>query len=355
MNPLLDFISSQFLDFISSQYRGILAGILLAIILVWGKKIINYFKNIANNRYKRKMEKNITESIQLANMEMGISLFPKVKLKIVNHKVSPEELENEIVIYIKKENKAFVHSNIIAQVLDTSFLRDSKRHIHPFVYDSTKHMTGKSIITHDMPLDYLDKFKREALRYYERKLDDLFLEDQFLTLIKKEELIIIKGMFKQILLQELYALGERMIGKFPSDQCQQESIELVDFLYNNARQDDYQREEGVLPPLDFNGVFFKLGLILVKKPEKSDLTNHFKSVRIIIKNRALSIYILGLGENTERIKGEFVDWLNLIATKNFNNEWYVEKTLERKIPKFQNKEENIPGICCVFRHKSWIP
>jgi len=355
MSPLSDFISSQFQGILAGMVAGILAGILLAIIFVWGRKIINCFKNISNNWYKRKMGKKITESFQLANMEMGISLFPKVKLKIVNHKVSPEELENEIVIYIKKENKPFVYSNIIAQILDTSFLRDSKRHIHPFVYDSAKYMTGKSIITHDKPSDYLEEFKREALRHYERKLDELFLEEQLLTLIKKEELIIIKRMFKEILLQELYALGERMIGEIPSDQCKQESLKLVDFLYDQARKEEYEEEKGELPPLDFNGTFFKVGLLFVKKPEKISITNHFKSVRIIIKNGARSIYILGLGENTKLIKEDFVDWLNLIATKNFNNEWRIEKTIERKIPKFQKKEENIPGICCIFRHKSWIP
>ena len=299
------------------------------------------------------MEKIVSESIRLANEGAGMPLFPKIKLKIVNCEVPPEKLENKIVIFVKKENKPFVYSNIIIQSLDKSFLKDSKRHINPYLYDSARFMAGKSLITQDKLPNHLDTFKREALRYYERKMDDLLSEDQVLALIEKEELIIRKRMFKSVFLQELYALGERMIGKIPSGRSKQESIELVDFLYDNARMEDYKRETGVLPPLDFNKNFFKVGLILVKRPELADIANHFKAVRTKIKNGVSSIYILGLGKHVKRIKGDFVDWLKQVATKDYNNEWHIEKIIDYKMTKFQEKDT--PGICCIFRHKSWIP
>lgn len=351
MNSIRDIIW----DFISSQYKGIIAGLIIVALIFGGKKILNILKNIPKNLYKLKMERKILESVKSVNKETGIPLFPEITLKIVNRDIPPIELEKKIIIFVKKENKSFVYSNIITQMLDKSFLRDSKRHIAPDIYDSIKFITGKNIITHDNLPDDLDTFKREALRYYERKMEDLLSQNQTLELIRKEELIIIKRFFKEVLLQELYALGERRIGKLPSDQCKQDSIKFVDFLYDQARKEEYKEEEGRLPPLDFIGTFFKVGLLFVKKPDRLDLTSHFRAVQIIIRNGALSVYILGMGKNTKHIKGDFVAWLKRVATRDYNDEWYIEKTIEGKLPKFQKQKEDVPRICCIFRHKSWMP
>jgi len=351
MNSIRDIIW----DFISSQYKGIIVGLIIIALALGGKKILNILKNIPKSLYKFRMEKKISESFKSVNKEMGIPLFPKITLKIVNRDIPPEELEKKIIIFVKKENRPFVYSNIIIQTLDKSFLRDSKRHIAPAIYDSVKFITGKSLITHDNLPDHLDTFKREALRYYERKMEDLLSQNQTLDLIRKGELIIVKKFFKEVLLQELYALGERMIGILPSDPCKQESMKFVDFLYDLARKEEYEREEGELPPLDFLGTFFKVGLLFVKKPEKLDLTNHFKAVQIIIRNGALSVYILGMGKNTKRIKSDFILWLKRVAVRDYNSEWHVEKTIEGKLLKTQEQKKDLPTICCIFRHKSWKP
>jgi len=351
MNSIQDIIW----DFISSQYKGIIAGLIIVALALGGKKILSFLKNIPKSIYKLGMERKVSESVELMNKETGIPLFPKIKLKIVNHDIPPEEWEKKIIIFVKKENKPFVYSNIILQTLDKSFLRDSKRHIAPHLYDSLKFMTGKSIITCDSLPDHVDTFKREALRYYERKMEDLLSQNQTLDLVRKEELIISERLFKEVLLQELYALGERMIGRLPSEQCIEESIKFIDFLYDQARKEEYEREKRELPPLDFIGVFFKVGLLLVKRPERVDITNHFRAARIKIRDGVLSIYILGLGKHTKLIKGDFVTWLNHVATKDYNSEWYIEKIIERKLPKFQKQKEDVPRICCIFRHKSWKP
>ena len=351
MNSIWDIIW----DFISSQYKGIIVGLIIVASALGGKKILNILKNIPKSLYKFKMERKISESIKSVNKETGIPLFPKITLKIVNRDIPPEELEKKIIIFVKRENRPFVYSNIIIQTLDKSFLRDSKRHIAPDIYDSVKFITGKSIITHDNLPDYLDTFKREALRYYERKMEDLLSQNQTLDLIRKGELIIIKRFFKEVLLQELYALGERRIGRTPSEQCKAESREFIDFLYDQAQIKDYEKERGMLPPLDFIRNFFKVGLLFVKKPEKLDLTNHFRAVQIKIRDGALSVYILGMGKNTKRIKSDFVLWLKRVAVRDYNSEWYIEKTIEGKLHKSQRQKEDLPTICCIFRHKSWMP
>lgn len=345
-------------NFLSSQYQGILVGtfssLLVLMILFGWKNIINFFKKVPKIWYKRSMEKIVKESIKLTNEEMGISLFPEVKLKIVNSEVPPKDLENKIIIFVKKENKPSVYSNIISQTLDKSFLRDSKRHIALPLYDSAKFMIGKSLITHDNILDHLDRFRKEALRYYERKMEDLLSEEQTLELVRKEELIIIKGMFKTVLLLELYALGERLIGRVPNDRCKQESNELVELLYNIARKEEYKKEKGELPPLAYIGDFFKTGVILVKSPEKANLLNHLKAVRTNIERGVLSNYVLGMGKHIKGIKGDFAAWLEQAGTRDYNNEWFIERIIERKLPKFQKREDTL-GICCIFRHRLWMP
>ncbi|MBL7086098.1 MAG: hypothetical protein ISS28_03200 [Candidatus Cloacimonetes bacterium] len=346
-------------NIITSQWQGILVGVIVVllggIVLFFGKKLINLFKNIPINCYKQKMQKKVMKVINSNNEEIGIPLLPKIELKIVSHNIPPEELENKLLVFVKKGNKSYVYANVITQVLNEKFLIDVKRHINQDIYDSAKFSMGKSLITKDNSIEYLDNFQKEAIRYYERKMEDLFAKEEILSLIEKEELMIKKRLFKTVLLQELYALGERMIGCIPTEKSKQESIELVDFLYDFARKEEYEIEIGDEPPLNFIRNYFKFGLVPVKKSEHPDLSKHRRAVRINIKNRAISVYILGWGKtNVELIKKDFYKWLQYICKVEFNNEWYLKKQIEYNISKYQ-KESEFPGICCIFRHKSWIP
>jgi len=262
-------------------------------------------------------------------------------------------LEDKLIIFVKKENKSLVYSNIVYQALDKNFLSDSKKYIGPDLYASAKYMTGKITIKSDKTVEQLDDFEKNAIRYFDRKMEDVFLNTYVLTLLKKQELLNLKGFFKEVLLQELYAVGERMVGRLPSEECKQESLSLVDFLYNQATKEEYQKEKGNLPPLDYIGRYFKVGILFVKRADIFDLSNHFKAVRIKIENGAKSIYILGMGRHIKQIKGEFVDWLKYVARKDYSDEWYIHKIFEHKLPEALEGEEKV-AICCLFRHKSWI-
>jgi len=342
------------INFLRTQYPGILVTLVLGIIL-WGwKKALYFMKTIPQAVYKRRMERTVSKSMNKTNETIGLDLLPKVRLKIVTIEAPPQEMEDKLIIFVKKENRPLVYSNIIFQALDKSFLKDSKKYIHPDLYSSAKYMTGKITITSDKTVEQLDDFEKNAIKYFDRKMEDVFLKGPILALLQKEELLTLKGFFKEVLLQELYAVGERTVGRLPSDECKRESLSLVDFLYNQANKKEYQRVKGILPPLEYIAQYFRVGIIFVKRADTVDLTNHFRAVRILIEeNGAKSIYIFGIGRHIKRIKGDFVDWLNQVAKKDYNNEWSIHKIFEHKLIESSEGEEKV-AVCCLYKHKSWL-
>ena len=343
-------------EFLRSQWSGILTGMVIMLIGLLGKYVWNFIISIPNYLFSHKMQKSISKTINLANEEIGLPLIPEVELKVVKSDTPMESLQNKLLIFVKKENKPKVYANVITQILNESFLRDARRHIDINSFETTKYTMGKSLITEDKPVGYLKGFTRDALKYYDRKMEEKILtKDATLRLVKKEESILIKRLFKTVLLQELYAIGEKMVGTIPSTECKEESRQFIDFLYDIARKDKYKIEKGEEPPLKFIKTYFKVGLVLVKRQGTVDLANHLLAVRNDIKNGAISIYVMGWGrENVRSIEKDFAEWLRKIAVKEYSKQWKVEKIIKYKLPMVMN-DRDIPGICCIFRHKSWLP
>jgi len=345
----------EILDFIYEQLPGIFVGITVSLILVFSKKIINFFKNIPKLIYRKNMEKTIKTTFCIANNEIGMPLLPEVKLKIVGYDRNPEEIENKLIIFAKKEKKPLVFSNIINKVLDSSFLRDTRRQVNSHLYNSTKFVMGKSLITRDISSDVLNNFEREAMRYYERIMEDLFNNEKTINSVKKQETILKRRLFKTVLLQELYALGERRLGKIPNNNCKNESLDFVNFLFDIARKDEYEKQYQTEPPLTFIRNFFKCGVVLVKRRTQIDLSQHLVAIKRKIEEGAISIYTLGWGIHSKSIKKDIKKWLDQISKRDFNQEWKVEKIIDLKLPKHHISGKETPGVCCIFRHESWIP
>ena len=284
---------------------------------------------------------------------MSLPIVPEIKLKISDIPKNPLEAENKLIVFVKKEKKPRVIAQIISLSLDHGFLRDSKRHIGEKLYLSVKYTLGKSILTKEAPDDKIKKEDREALRYFDRIMDEALVNSEITNLIEKEELMIRKKLFKTVLLQEFYALGERLIGKVPKYFCKNESKELVEFLYNIARKEEYTQETGTEPPLLFNKTYFKTAIILVKSPQKVDLSSHLRALRIDISKGVLSIYIMGWGKHVEPIKADFVKWLKSDTFREEYPDWQVQKIIEYKVP--HEFREEIPGICVIYTHKQWLP
>jgi len=347
----VDKLLTKILNFIQTQWQGILIGLIITLTITFFKKIWEILRNLPHWWYKRKFQKDILKRINIANEEIGFPLLPKVELKIVNVSKPIEELEDKILIYVKKEKRPRVIAEIVALSIEHCFLQDVKRHINEKVFSSVKFTIGKSLLTQDKPPDNLKDIEKEALRYYERRMSEVLNDTDIAELIKKEEMMLRRRLFKTILIQELYALGERSIGKFLSSECRDESLKLIDFLFDIARKEEYEKETGQEPPLDFIGKYFKLGIVLVKKPEKRSLVSHLRAVKKKIENGMLSIYVLGLGKNVKEIEKDFVNWLKDMKKQEYNN-WFVDKVI-----KFDLKYEiqrNIPGICVIYRNEKWI-
>lgn len=342
-------------NFFKDQYPGILTTLVAALLITSWKKIVFFFSHIPQVFYKRGMEKIVSESTSRMNKAIGIDIFPKVKLKIVTAELPAQELEDKLIIFVRKENKPSVYASIVHQALDKGFLRDSKRYIDPSLYESAKYLTGKISITGDKIAEPLDNFKRDAMRYFDRKMENALSDANTLSLMQKEELLATQGFFRAVLLQELNAVGTRMSGRLPSDACKQESLKFIDFLHDLARKDEYNQERGVLPPTDFVGQYFKVGVLFIRRADSVGLTGHFRAVRMKIDQQGvLSIYVMGKGRHTKQISGDFVGWLKHIAKEDYGNDWSVEKVIEYKLPKAQEQADEVISICCLFRHRSWL-
>jgi hypothetical protein len=345
-------------ELFSSQLEGLLIGITITVISVliifYWKGLWNFIASIPNLLFKHKMQKSISKTINLANEEIGLALMPKVELRIAKYDTPLKDLQDKLIIFVKRENEPKVYVSVITQILNESFLRDAKKHIDIDSFETIKYTMGKSLITKDIPVTRIEKITKDALRYYDRKMDKILTGNTTLQLANEEELILSKRLFKTVLLQELYALGEKMLGTIPSEECKKESRQFIDFLYNIAGKDEYERKEGKEPPLLFIKTYLKVGLVLVKKREILDLSNHLRAVKRDINNGVISIYIMGWGEeNVRSIERDFAKWLHQVAVEEYNKKWRVEKIIKYKLPVTTNNRD-VPGICCIFRHKSWI-
>ncbi len=347
----------KILDILKNQWQGVIVGtviggIILEIIKILPKKIPEWFKKVGNTWFKNKLQKEIRRRVNEANEEIGLPILPKIELEIVDVVRDIRELEDKIIIPVKKERKPRVMAEIIYLSIDRGFLNDARRHIGNMLTNSIKYIVGKSLITRDKPIDELSDFERETLRHFERKMENILNDPEIAELAKKEELMLSKRLFKTVLLQEIFALGERRLGTLPEEECKEEAIRFVDFLCDIAQKEKYEKEKGEEPPLDFIGKYFKVGIVLIKKPEKNTLYPHLNAVRNKVKMGALSIYILGLGRNVKDVESDFVKWIDGISKQNYPD-WYVEKVIKYKLPKSVTQKD-VPGICVIFRHKKWI-
>jgi len=346
----------RILDTLRNQWQGIIVGILVgtivSIILKIPQWVYKFFKNIRNRCYRGKLQKEITIRINETNEEIGLPLLPKIELEIVDISKNILELEDKIIIPVRKEKKPRVMAEIFYLSIDRGFLYDAKRYIGEKLSDSIKYVVGKSLITRDTPVEELGDFEKETLRYFERKMEDILTNPEIAKLINKEEAMLSRRLFKTVLLQEIFALGERHLGILPEEECKEETLGFVDFLCDIAQKEKYEKEKGEEPHLDFIGRYFKVGIVLIKKPEKNSLYPHLNAVRNKIKKGVLSIYILGLGRNVKDVEGDFVKWMGEISKQDYPD-WRVEKVIKYKLPKMTTQKD-IPGICVIFRHKKWI-
>jgi len=240
--------------------------------------------------------------------------------------------EGDVVVklsYAHDKNQSRSFTKVLMLYLEESFMPEAKPFISSIVHDGCKHTIAKEITFRKDTEVY-----RHFLAAY---LSPLLSEGRlFEQLMKKLELISQRGSFRSVLLRELFFLLES--GNLPSSVMRDEVRRFIDFLWNIANKKEYERDHREEPPLSFMNRHIKIQIILVKRRETEDLSQHIRAGEIAFSQGANAIYVAGWGEENIIDTKKTAEKL---AEKGFN--LVRELTFNAEFP-----EEVIPGICFVF-------
>lgn len=337
-------------EILTGIFIGVPVGVIVALIIASFKNILNFFKNITLRFYKKKIEKKFKIIAKETNDEVGIEILPKIKLQIVSGEEKIDDIGKNIVLYLNKSNKHQDFSKLLCLILENNFLVDMRRHIDPKLYDSSKYTLGKSILTKNKKRENLSDENKEHLKYFNRTMNEILQDDNIIELIHKQELLLVKRLFKTVFLHELEVMGDRLVTETPYQECKKESLEFLEFLHNIADKDNYQVKHGVEPSLQFKGKFFKLAVILIKKQTNYTISNHLKAISYIMENREIPIiYIMGWGKNNcELIEKHFIKILDNKISSSYHNKWFRYKELQYEV-KGRGRYHDVPGLCYIYK------
>lgn len=124
-----------------------------------------------------------------------------------------------------------------------------------------------------------------------------------------------KGLFRRILLQEYYFLGEALGEKTPKEQYEAEADQFFEWLYQLSTRETEEKST-----LAFEGEHVKVGVILVASDEtykRFGKKPYLRRADTYAANDFRSIYVLSRGQTKGRIVKEIVS--KLVATGGYEN------------------------------------
>jgi hypothetical protein len=277
----------------------------------WLFKILKgFFKSLLAGRgkIKRTIESGINNELKSAIKEAcGLDIF-KQNIKIEwAEKVDKNTYlnkEGDIVIklsYADDRNQSRSFSKALMLYLEEAFIPEGR----PFIGNEI-HQGCKLTLAKEVTLKKDAESYRHFLAAY---LSPLLMSDHSLEiLMNKLELLSQHGIFRNILLRELYILSGK--GILPKAEMRNEVKDFIDFLWNIADKRNYFRKYGVEPPLSFIQKYIKIDLVLVKRKQAEDIAAHIYAVECAFNNGALTVYITGWGEDnigyTKKILREII-------------------------------------------------
>jgi len=278
---------------------SIIIGIILGIII---RELYRFVKEklptLSPNRSKIK---NIIE--KTINSELKDTMINTFNIPILNKKVEIRwGKERETYHYLSKEgdliivlstktNINIVNSfcNSLMLYLDEVFMPQSKYFIGEDLYNICKIFIGFDVVKR-RGNDFISYFRE---KYFNPVISNIKESE---NIILKINLIIKMGLFKTIFLREIYFLSISS-DLHPSDTIRKEVTRFLNFLYNIANKDEYiKASRGNEPPLDFEGNFIRIGIVLVKRLEIEEFTPHLRRIENYINYNYNRIYVTGWGK-----------------------------------------------------------
>lgn len=251
---------------------------------------------------RKTIEKDIhaylTEEIKSINSEAyGFKILPKgVKIEWKLRKnVEVVIEEDEIVIRLgSRVNPCENFVDALILYLSNSFMPNEGIYLEPVLYEACKLQIAISMLRKRTD----EHYKLFINKYYKPSLEK---NKNILNYSGKLESIEKCGWLTPVFIPTLSFYAERWIFQRlpPSEEIQKEINQLLDFI---VALSIYDSEKGKKPPLDFEGKYLKVSVVLVARKElaeKYDLNPHFKAAKQCLKKTADLLFIAGRGQNAK--------------------------------------------------------
>lgn len=315
-------------------------------------RVYHLFKWLGTYPRKKSIEKDIQGYINDSMIKMqkqgyGENILP------YGIRIEWQHVEKEGEVFIEKDEiiirlgyrtdliRNFV--NALLLYLQESLLPDTRTYLHAPLFESIKFCVA---------LDICEERGREARRYLFDKFYRPLIrkEPQISEYMGRVSSLYEQGLFTSLFLPFLSILGERLMseGVVPSWDVEEEIKEFLEFLYNIAKKEEYEREKGEEPPLQFIKKYIKIGVVLVARRDKREsFTPHYKRTCMHFEEGAEFVFVMGRG----KINIEGVKWISKKLSAEYNQVNGESKFLARVYFEKIQKHRMVEGISYLFERK----
>jgi len=214
-----------------------------------------------------------------------------IKIDWVGEEITPESFISEGVVVIRLGLHKNRDENLI-RVLKEYLSQTLVPEIKPHLSESVKKAIDFAVMS-----KILKKAPSARNRFLENEYKpEIDRNQEIKDYCEMMEVLDQQGRFTRIFLRELKDLEGRLSGSLPKDKVDKEIREFLEFLYRI----ETKGEQDV--PLDFVGEYIKTQIVLVARPETTDIKPHKKRIKDNISKGIRSFYLLARGSNIEWVK-----------------------------------------------------
>lgn len=324
---------------VNELIKDIIIGIVIGSILTYFiPKIITIFRTLlpGQGKIKKIIEKGINEELRpkfekicgLPVLRYGIKVEWDEKVDKSTYLTGEGELVVKLS-YTQDKNQSRSFTKALMLYLEEAFIPESKPFVGRDIREGCKCTIAKEVT--------LKKDVESYRHFLSDYLSPLLCDNRSLEqLMSKLELVSHRGCFYGVLLREIYILCES--GNLPRTEIREEVGRFIEYLWNISNKEEYEREHGEEPELNFIRRYIKMAIVLVKRRETGSLSPHIRAGERAFTDGAKRVYVNGWGEFNIKSTKKVAETL---ASRGFNLKG--EHKFNANFP-----DKVMPGICFIL-------
>ena len=266
--------------------------------LFW--RFLSFFGGVARGAKKRYVKHDLQGRLNVfskgLHKDAPFLAETKVQVEFTDEITKKAFLEQgKVILRLRRDDDDdvnFMHGSYL--FVSASLLAKTKRYVSPSQRKSLDLYMTTQLLQEEKP-SVLGMFLDENL--HPESVDADGKEARYIDAFAK---IDEGGLFKEVVLQELDYLGDKVFGKRKDDKIVTEVNDLIQFLESVAT-----RRIGEDRDLQFSGDYCRFGIVIVGKPTTVSASGHLPYVAYInkqlIPKQVETIYVVGRAENREVI------------------------------------------------------